>query len=269
MGNRDRAVDPTDKPILTVCGGPNDGMTIPIVRPVFTMGRHPDNDVIVSQGGISPTHAEIFRAYLGYYVRDLGSKGGTFVNLHNIGDAAHLLREGDRIGLANSGVSLVFRSVDGPTHIITMTEAAPGREVAETPSIADQLEVAGPSQPGDESAYRPGEIAGMPEEPSQSSGRDLYEGNVKLTVGAEDDILQLVYFVSTLHQMPQVRLLRLECNAQNVEIYLSLREPIHLREILSQVQGVTEVSAPQEHEDSPPDHERMLDVQMERPSSGS
>ena len=250
-GGRERTSDSTDNPVLTVHGGPSDGMTMSIVRSVMTMGRHPDNDIIVSQGEISPTHAEIFRAYLGYYVRDLGSTGGTLVNLNNIGDAAHLLRDGDRISLADSSVSLAFNSAGAPTHMMTMTGTASEREVTEARAVVDQSEAAGAE-----------EIANIPEEPSQSSGQDLYEGNVKLTVGAEDDVLQLVYFVSELRQMSQVRLLRLERNAQDVEIFLSLREPIHLREILSQVQGVTEVSAPQEHKDSPPDHERLLDVQL-------
>ena len=77
--------------------------------------------------------------------------------------------------------------------------------------------------------------AGLPDE--------VYEGTVRLDVDSEGGILQLVHFVRQLGELPQVRLLRLVGNHQVMEILLSLREPLTLKDTLAQIRAVTAPSA--------------------------
>jgi DNA-binding response OmpR family regulator len=52
----------------------------PLNRPAMTVGRGPDNDVVVDDRWVSRNHACIRREGEQYIVKDLGSKNGTFVN---------------------------------------------------------------------------------------------------------------------------------------------------------------------------------------------
>jgi DNA-binding response OmpR family regulator len=51
-----------------------------LARPVTTIGRWQDNDVVVDDRWVSRNHARIRREGETYVVEDLGSKNGTFVN---------------------------------------------------------------------------------------------------------------------------------------------------------------------------------------------
>ena len=82
------------KPTVTVQGGSQDGKAIQITKPVITLGRLPDNEVVLNEPNISGNHAEIAFTDSGCYLRDLGSTNGTFVNLRDIGEAKHLLKDG-------------------------------------------------------------------------------------------------------------------------------------------------------------------------------
>ncbi|MBI2867038.1 MAG: hypothetical protein HYX97_01730 [Chloroflexi bacterium] len=78
----------------------------------------------------------------------------------------------------------------------------------------------------------------------QPSGDEMVEGTVRLTVGADGSVRQVMRFVDELRRRPQFRLLRLGGNHKDsVDIWLGLREPIPLRNALLQMQGVAKVSA--------------------------
>ena len=71
---------------------------------------------------------------------------------------------------------------------------------------------------------------------------ELYEGTVRLSVKAEGSSEHAVRFVDQLGQEPQVRLLRLVGNHKDgVEVWLGLREPLRLRGILQNMEGVARV----------------------------
>lgn len=55
--------------------------TFPINGPVITIGRAPDNNVVVTTDPyMSGHHAKVFWADGGWYLEDLGSSNGTTVN---------------------------------------------------------------------------------------------------------------------------------------------------------------------------------------------
>jgi len=73
-------------------------------RKIISIGRHADNDIIVSDPHVSRHHAQL-RAAQGYFILlDLNSTGGTSINGEHI--TQKVLKGGDIISLA--GVPIIF-----------------------------------------------------------------------------------------------------------------------------------------------------------------
>ena len=86
---------------------PPDGLRLPLAlvdeRPL-TLGRSPQCDVVVRHDTVSRRHAEIRREGSGWYVTDLGSSNGTWIDGRPVEREARV-RAGDQILL---GGCLVF-----------------------------------------------------------------------------------------------------------------------------------------------------------------
>ncbi len=83
-----------------------------LAKPVVTIGRRPDNDVVIAEPRVSRAHARIERRGSEYYLTDLGSSHGTFVNGETTQNCR--LQGGDRIELGSTdGVSLLFKDSHG------------------------------------------------------------------------------------------------------------------------------------------------------------
>ena len=76
-----------------------------------TLGRSSDNDIVVDYSAVSGRHAKIVRIGENYFIEDLGSSNGTFINGKKI-NGQYLLNSGDLIGLGLT-VKLMFFSPDG------------------------------------------------------------------------------------------------------------------------------------------------------------
>lgn len=103
-------------PRLIIRDGPNKGAAHQIgVRPLL-LGRETDCSIQILDKGTSRHHAEIFRVGEMCFIRDLGSRNGTYVNEERVQE--ELLREGDRVTIGNT--TLVFetdRAEPGPKNI--------------------------------------------------------------------------------------------------------------------------------------------------------
>jgi pSer/pThr/pTyr-binding forkhead associated (FHA) protein len=66
--------------VLIVEGGPNRGTTIKPVKRATIIGRDEFNDIVVAEPTISERHAAIMEFSDGYWISDLDSPTGTFVN---------------------------------------------------------------------------------------------------------------------------------------------------------------------------------------------
>jgi NADPH-dependent 2,4-dienoyl-CoA reductase/sulfur reductase-like enzyme/pSer/pThr/pTyr-binding forkhead associated (FHA) protein len=95
----------TAPPELGHLDGP--GRRFPLGAPVVSIGRDPSGQVHLDDPGVSFLHAQITRHENDLYLRDLGSRNGTWVNRTQV-TLPHLLRSGDRIQLGQT--ELVFRS---------------------------------------------------------------------------------------------------------------------------------------------------------------
>ena len=74
------------------------------------MGRAPLNDIVLDEPGVSRQHAGIRGDSEGYWIADLGSRNGTFVNGERVDVGPRRLRNFDRIALGgvNTPVHWVF-----------------------------------------------------------------------------------------------------------------------------------------------------------------
>ena len=75
--------------LLLVKHGPNAGSTFMIESDVTSAGRSPQSDVFLDDITVSRKHAEFRRQDDGFYIHDLGSMNGTYVNRERV-DATKL-----------------------------------------------------------------------------------------------------------------------------------------------------------------------------------
>ncbi len=66
--------------LLLVKRGPNAGSTFLIEGPSTSLGRHPESDIFLDDVTVSRKHAEVRRQGQEFFVHDLGSLNGTYVN---------------------------------------------------------------------------------------------------------------------------------------------------------------------------------------------
>jgi len=93
-------------PQVRVKNGPNKGHVHKITDQAITLGRDVDCTIQVLDKGASRHHSEIFRIGEMVFIRDLGSRNGTYVNDERVDE--ELLREGDRVQVGST--VLVFES---------------------------------------------------------------------------------------------------------------------------------------------------------------
>lgn len=95
---------PKDRCTLVMLTGPTPGAVQPVTSDELVLGRDPEMPAHIDDRGISGRHARLFRKEMGFWVEDLGSTNGTFVN--GVRTRRMVLREGDRIQI---GPDVVLR----------------------------------------------------------------------------------------------------------------------------------------------------------------
>lgn len=86
--------------VLEVIKGLTPGRRFLVEGQHAVLGRHPDCDVVLDVAAVSRHHAKIIHDTGRYFIEDLGSRNGTFINGQMIhGRAA--LQEGDQVGICD------------------------------------------------------------------------------------------------------------------------------------------------------------------------
>lgn len=131
---------------LRVRGGPFDGCGMSLVGGITTLGRESTNDIVMDQPTVSRNHARIFYNARGYWIQDLGSANGTFVNGLRIDQQPRALENGQRIQLGSVANGTVWEFIEaqeaGPS-----TESPPTLQISVATATATQAPTA-PGQPG-------------------------------------------------------------------------------------------------------------------------
>ncbi len=262
QGNRKRAPSVRDSTVLMVHGGPDDGAAVPILGPNVTMGCFPDDDIVTEGTGVSGRHAEILGTNDGHFLRCLHTSNATFVNRRAIGSMKYLLRHGDRIQLAYSTVNHVFAAGNSG-----LVKASPGFSYEEILDKSDGFgEPPDPSRihdPDSTDGYRINGLGRNPEGVEPHPNPEVYEGTVRLNVELGSQVRLVVSFVTELRLNSHLRMLRLVANSpESVDIWLALREPLKLKQILAQMEEVAEVRGSPQSAATQLDQENALDVRL-------
>src|SRR5436305_14078203 len=98
--------------VLEGAAGPAAGKTIPVPAAGLSVGKRPDNDLVLQDDFVSRAHARFYLENDALWVADAGSTNGTFVN--GIQVQSVRLRPGDEIQVGSS----LLRYRSGPQAVI-------------------------------------------------------------------------------------------------------------------------------------------------------
>jgi sigma-B regulation protein RsbU (phosphoserine phosphatase) len=128
--------------ILQIVNASGDSEQLQLPGDRNVMGRHPDCDLVLESASVSRQHAQIIREGAQYFVEDLHSRNGTFVNGQQIA-GRKLLEDGDRLKICD--LSFTFYT-DQPSDRLRNTETAAlalmdDEPASPTSSIMSKLDV--------------------------------------------------------------------------------------------------------------------------------
>src|SRR5881227_1089535 len=86
--------------LLQILKGPNQGTRIPLDGDRFVLGRNPECQIVIPVTSVSREHAQILRVQAKFYIEDLHSRNGTFVNNQAI-TGRTLLKNNDRVRICD------------------------------------------------------------------------------------------------------------------------------------------------------------------------
>ena len=98
--------------------------------------------------------------------------------------------------------------------------------------------------------------------PARPTDEDMYEGTVRLTIETAGFIRAMIHFVDELRNNQRFHLQRLSADRRRdgMDIWLRLREPLNLKSILLQMEGVSSVGGSDVI--NPDSSERLLTVSL-------
>ena len=100
-------VDRVGAALVIRSGGGRSGESFTIDQDRMSIGRTPDAAVFLDDVTVSRNHALVVRRDDGYYIDDLGSLNGTYVNRRRI--ESHQLQDGDEIQIGKYKLSYLER----------------------------------------------------------------------------------------------------------------------------------------------------------------
>lgn len=97
----------SDYPVLIIVEGEQKGQRWSVEKDVFVIGRGGECELVLPERQVSREHIRIYRDGKEYFLEDLKSKNGTWVNDVQIEGDTILLRDGDEINIGMA-VKIVF-----------------------------------------------------------------------------------------------------------------------------------------------------------------
>lgn len=105
----------SERPLLIIEEGEHIGLRVTIDKDELVIGRGEECDLTLNDRAISRQHARIWREGDAYYIEDLGSKNGTWVNGEPLQQPRALV-DGDKIQLALT-VRIAFTESDATVEL--------------------------------------------------------------------------------------------------------------------------------------------------------
>lgn len=100
---------------------------VPLTQDPLTIGRKAGNDIVIDNQAISGSHARIFQEDQTYFIEDLNSLNGTFLNGQKV--SKYALKQGDIILIGNHTIEFMS---DKPPEADAAKPAIRGRSMNET-----------------------------------------------------------------------------------------------------------------------------------------
>lgn len=97
--------------LLIRSGGGREGETIPLDADVLTIGRSPHSDLFLDDITVSRHHARVLRDEGGFWVEDLNSLNGTYVNRKRI--EQQRLADDDELQIGKFKLAFLERAEEG------------------------------------------------------------------------------------------------------------------------------------------------------------
>jgi len=110
---------------------------IKLDKPAHTVGRKPDNDIVLDNATVSGHHCKLYEAGGTWFVEDLNSTNGTFVNGKKVLKAG--LRNNDSIGVVKYFLIFITDAAATPA----AAEAKPGEKAPELTLPPQKVRVQG------------------------------------------------------------------------------------------------------------------------------
>jgi phosphoserine phosphatase RsbU/P len=121
---------------------------VPIDKPLFTIGRRTETDLRLPGADISRVHAEISVEDGHCVIRDKESRFGTFINGERT--AEHVLADGDRIQLGQSGDTEIVFFVQGEAPSLEKSAISAATELRQMAALLEGLRALGSGRVLDE-----------------------------------------------------------------------------------------------------------------------
>jgi len=89
---------PASEPDLIATLTADDGTMHPLLEEISTIGRTPANTIALRDVSVSAKHAQVIRTAEGFFIEDVGSRNGTYINSEKLTEK-RLLADGDLVRL--------------------------------------------------------------------------------------------------------------------------------------------------------------------------
>jgi serine phosphatase RsbU (regulator of sigma subunit)/pSer/pThr/pTyr-binding forkhead associated (FHA) protein len=122
---------------LTVLKGVNQGTVLPLEGEKIILGRNADCQVVINVPAVSREHAQIRRIQGKFYIEDLKSRNGTFVNNQEV-TARVLLKDNDRVKICDN--VYVFAEADAKPPLPADLRRGGGAEAVEEEESSSTVE---------------------------------------------------------------------------------------------------------------------------------
>ena len=117
-------MSPAPGAMLTVHAGVSTGGVLVLSETRHVIGRAPNDDIAFDNPYISREHAEILFSSGEYFIRDLNSKNGTFIDGRRLGSDPEHLRGGEKLEFGSGQVMATFALASSTVTLPASAEGA-------------------------------------------------------------------------------------------------------------------------------------------------
>lgn len=180
---------PSAESSIQFISGPLAGKTFPVTKSSFTLGRAPDNDVVINDNSVSRNHARLIQNGSGWSIEKLAPQNTLTINQRNIQQES--LNNQDIVGLG-TGTTFRFISTNLEQTVIPQPSFMQPTVVAPNSYAPTPPPAQGYAPPMPTPNYPPA----MPMQPQKAPGSDISTFGQALKFGMILGlIITVVYFI--------------------------------------------------------------------------